>query len=70
LEKTLAGYTKEFLISAFVSRYEPLGLDAVEKQWCLASRFYDTTTKEQFRKYCSLDAQALADYKRKTNDCT
>ena len=66
----MTGYKKEFLVSAFVSRYEPLGLDALEKQWCLASRFYDTVSKEQFRAYCSLDAQALADYKRKMNDCT
>jgi len=61
----MAGYTKEFLISAFVSRYEPLGLDAVEKQWCLASKFYDTVSKETFRAYCSLDAQAIAEYKKK-----
>ena len=66
----MAGYTKEFLIDAFISRYEPLGLEAVESQYELASRFYDTTTKEQFRKYCSLDAEALAAYKRITNDCT
>lgn len=64
----MAGYSKEFLISAFVSRYEPLGLEAVESQYKLASQFYDTTTKEQFRKYCSLDAETLANYKRKTND--
>jgi hypothetical protein len=61
----MAGYTKEFLVSAFVSRYEPLGLDAVEKQYVLASRFYDTVPKETFRAYCSLDAQALETYKRK-----
>lgn len=61
----MAGYSKEFLISAFVSRYEPLGFEAVEKQYQLASRFYDTTTKEQFRKYCSLDAQTLSEYKSK-----
>ena len=61
----MTGYKKEFLVNAFVSRYEPLGLEAVEKQYQLASLFYDTTTKEQFRKYCSLDAEALADYKRK-----
>lgn len=59
----MAGYSKEFLISAFVSRYEPLGLEAVESQYKLANTFYDITTKEQFRKYCSLDAEALADYK-------
>jgi hypothetical protein len=61
----MAGYSKEFLIDAFVSRYEPLGLEAVEKQYVLASRFYDTVTKEKFRSYCSLDAETIAEYKRK-----
>jgi len=61
----MAGYTKEFLIDAFVSRYEPLGLEAVEKQYALASRFYDTVSKETFRAYCSLDAKAIAQYKKK-----
>jgi hypothetical protein len=64
----MAGYTKEFLIDAFVSRYESLGLEAVEKQYELASRFYDTVTKEAFRAYCSLDADAINIYKRKCND--
>jgi hypothetical protein len=64
----LAGYTKEFLINAFVSRYEPLGLDAVEKQWCLANKFYDSVSKETFRAYCSLDANAINIYKEKCND--
>jgi hypothetical protein len=65
----MAGYTKEFLVNAFVSRYEPLGLEAVEKQYALASRFYDTVTKETFRAYCSLDAEAIKTYKRIINDC-
>ena len=64
----MAGYTKEFLINAFVSRYEPLGLDAVEKQWCLANKFYDSVSKETFRAYCSLDANAINIYKEKCND--
>ena len=64
----MPGYTKEFLISAFVSRYEPLGLDAVEKQWCLANKFYDSVSKETFRAYCSLDADAINIYKRKYSD--
>lgn len=64
----MAGYTKEFLIDAFVSRYEPLGLDAVEKQWCLANKFYDSVSKEVFRAYCSLDANAINIYKRKCSD--
>jgi hypothetical protein len=66
-EEFMAGYSKDFLIDAFVSRYEPLGLDAVESLWQLANTFYDTVTKETFRQYCSLDAQAIAEYKRKVN---
>ena len=63
----MAGYSKEFLVNAFVSRFEILGLEAVEKQYKLASDFYDTVSKETFRKYCSLDAEAIAAYKRKLN---
>lgn len=59
----MAGYTKEFLIDAFVSRYEPLGLDAVEKQYALASKFYDEVGKDTFRIYASLDAEAIRQYK-------
>lgn len=62
----MAGYTKEFLIGAFVHRYEPLGLDAVEKLYALANAFYPTVSKEEFRRYCSLDANALQQYKQST----
>lgn len=58
-----AGYTKEFLINAFVSRYECLGQEAANKQRVLAEKFWDTTTKEKFRQYCSLDAEAIKLYK-------
>jgi hypothetical protein len=64
----MAGYTKEFLIAAFVSRYECLGLEAVEKCQQLAETCWDMYTKEQFRQYCSLDADAIKQYKQKLKE--
>jgi len=60
----MAGYTREFLIQCFVSRYECLGLEAVEKQYELASRTYDEFGKDKFRVYASLDAEAIRQYKQ------
>lgn len=60
----MAGYSKEFLVGAFVHRYEPLGLEAVESMHKLASKFYDTAGKDKFRVYASLDADALRKYKQ------
>jgi hypothetical protein len=61
----MAGYTKEFLIAAFVSRYECLGLEAVEQQYRLASKTWNMYPVEKFRQYCSLDADAIKLYKEK-----
>jgi hypothetical protein len=55
-------YTREYLIAAFVSRYEPLGLQAVESQHRLATQLYDRVDRDEFRRYCSLDAKALEHY--------
>ena len=60
----MAGYTKEFLIDAFLSRYQCLGADIVAKQRVLAEKLWDKTTKEKFRQYCSLDADAIKTYKQ------
>jgi hypothetical protein len=59
----MSGYTKEFLIGAFVSRYECLGLDIVEQQYQLAKKFSETVSVDKFRQYCSLDAEAIRQYK-------
>ena len=59
----MAGYTKEFLVDAFVSRYEPLGLDSVDKMYTMATKFYDEVGRDKFRVYCSLDAEAIRTYK-------
>jgi len=41
-----------------------LGLEAVEKQYELASRTYDEFGKDKFRVYASLDAEAIRQYKQ------
>jgi hypothetical protein len=59
----MAGYTKEFLMNAFLSRYESLGEAKLEWMAQMASDFYDEVGKDEFRKYCSLDAAAIKLYK-------
>ena len=59
----MAGYTKEFLIDAFVSRYEVLGATIVGVQRALAEQLYDEVGKDKFRVYASLDADALKKFK-------
>lgn len=62
----MAGYTREFLLDCFVSRYEPLGLETCEKQYDLACKLYDQVGKDKFRVYASLDAEAIRIYKQIT----
>jgi len=61
----MAGYTRDFLLSAYTSRYEPLGLEAVESLYKLAAKTYDQYGKDKFRAYASLDADAIRKYKGK-----
>lgn len=61
----MAGYTREFLIAACVSRYEPLGPEIAARQRKLAESTYDRFGKDQFRKLASLDAEAIRVYKAK-----
>jgi hypothetical protein len=55
-------YDKNILVQAFVHRYESLGLEQVEKLYKMASSYYDTVTKDQFRSSCSLDPKAIKFY--------
>lgn len=59
----MAGYTREFLIDAFVSRYTSLGQDKLVDLQKLAETCYDNVGKDEFRKYASLDAEAIRVYK-------
>ena len=60
----MAGYTKEFLVDAFMSRYISLeDIDQLVRLEELANTFYDKVGKDKFRIYASLDAEALRVYK-------
>lgn len=56
-------YTKEFLVDAFLWRYTDILLSGtVEKLDAyveMVNNFYDKVGRNQFRLYCSLDAEAL-----------
>ncbi len=61
----MAGYSKEFLIDAFVSRYTELGLDVCLGLVEMCSKYYDEVGKDTFRTYASLDAAAIREFKEK-----
>lgn len=58
------GYTKEFLVDAFLSRYILfLSIEKLVSLEDMANTFYDKVGKEKFRVYCSLDAAAIKEYR-------
>jgi hypothetical protein len=59
----MAGYTKEFIIDAFMSRYTLLPKDKFDSLYAMANSFYDEVGKDKFRVYASLDADAIRVYK-------
>lgn len=66
----MAGYTKEFLIDAFVWRY----MDVLEKDTKeqfdnyvkMVTDFYDKVGRDKFRVWCSLDAAEIKKFKLAT----
>ncbi len=60
-----AGYSREFLVKAFVSRYEDHMVPSKFRQFTqkFGYDFYDKVGKEEFRKWTSLDAEAIRNYK-------
>lgn len=57
----MAGYTKEFLIDAFLHRYKD-SKPSYDLR-ALAEQCYDSVGKDKFRAYASLDAEAIRQYK-------
>ncbi len=55
----MAGYTKDFLVQAFLSRYVSLSADKFVSLEKMADSFYDEVGRDKFRIYCSLDADAI-----------
>jgi hypothetical protein len=62
----MAGYTKEFLIDAYLSRFTKIpsiGIEQLLDLERIAHKTYDTYGKDKFREYSSLDAEYLRNYK-------
>ena len=62
----MAGYTKEFLVDAFMSRYvncDSISIEKLEKLEQMALDLYDRAGRDQFRVYACLDAEAIREYK-------
>lgn len=62
----MAGYSRQFLIDAFLSRYVTCTLISIETLVNLeqmANDLYDKVGRDSFRTYASLDAEALRVYK-------
>jgi hypothetical protein len=62
----MAGYTREFLIAAFMSRYvacQLISIESLEHLEKLAIELYDRVGRDKFRTYASLDADAIKTYK-------
>jgi hypothetical protein len=59
----MAGYSKEFLVSAFLDRYVSLDTEKFTALEEMADKFYDDVGRDKFRVYCSLDADAIKKYK-------
>lgn len=59
----MAAYTKELLISAFLSRYVTLPEAQFESLCEMAYRFYEQAGRDKFRTYCALDADAIRLYR-------
>ena len=62
----MKGYTKEFLIDAFMHRYIKSGVVAIDILCNMednANKLYDRVGKDKFREYAGLDAQAIKNYK-------
>jgi hypothetical protein len=62
----MAGYTKEFLVDAFMSRYvncDSISIEKLEKLEQMALDLYDRVGRDQFRVYACLDAEAIREYK-------
>lgn len=62
----MAGYSRDFLIDAFMSRYIHCQLISVDKLVNLeqmANDLFDRVGRDAFRTYASLDADAIRVYK-------
>ena len=63
----MAGYTKEFLIDAYMDRFLQCGvsIEQLVAQQEMVSRQYDLVGRDRFREYASLTAERLRLYREK-----
>jgi hypothetical protein len=62
----MAGYSRDFLISAFMSRYihcTKITIEQLVRLEQMAHDLYDRVGRDGFRSYASLDADAIRVYK-------
>jgi len=62
----MAGYTKDFLVDAFMSRYvscNSITIEQLERLEQMSIDLYDRVGRDSFRSYASLDAEAVKVYK-------
>ena len=64
------GYSKQFLIDAFLWRYTDVLLnkanDELDKYVEMIYNYYSTVSKDKFRESCSLDADAIKKFRLAT----
>ena len=58
----MAGYTQEFLVDAYVSRYEKTAANVAQLRE-QAVKHYERVGRDQFRVSASLDADAVKKFK-------
>lgn len=59
----MAGYSKEFLVDAFLSRYDKVVGVRLPALRDMAEQHYDTVGRDKFRVSASLDAEAIKKFK-------
>jgi hypothetical protein len=62
----MSGYSRDFLIDAFMSRYihcSKLTVEQLVNLEQMAGDLYDRVGRDSFRSYTSLDAEAIRVYK-------
>ena len=62
----MAGYTKEFLVDAFLSRYTSVPKVDMPALRSMSEKHYAEVGKDKFRVAASLDADALKKFKLET----
>ena len=63
----MIAYTKEFLVNAFMSKYDSIlvGEERDKFKDRFGDKFYDLVGKDNFRVYCALDAAFIKTYKER-----